>query len=90
MRQKNYLVKQFEITGFKKDSMKEETPQEIAERELADKIKPLLAEIADFENKRGCGVTLEKNQYIGMAIKETEKEIEQLKTPKSESNSKKD
>lgn len=56
------------------------TPLE--EQELADKIKPLLKEIAELDFKRGNGITLEKNEYIGFRSAELEAQISQLKKPK--------
>lgn len=52
------------------------------EQELADKIKPLINERRALEEKRGNGVTLHKNEYIGDRLRDIEKEIGKLKTQK--------
>lgn len=57
---------------------KELTPQEKAEKELADKIKPIIDEINALGLKRGGGVTLEKNQYIGERGRELEETLDKL------------
>jgi hypothetical protein len=58
------------------------TPEEIAEQELADKMKPLFEERFALELNRGNGVTLEKSEYIGYRTREIEEELGRLKTPK--------
>jgi hypothetical protein len=58
---------------------KEPTPEEKAEQELADKFQALLKERTELDLKRGCGVSLAKNEYIGDRQAEIEKEIGQLK-----------
>lgn len=60
------------------------TPEEIAEQELAAKIRPLVEERLALEFNRGNGVTLEKSQYIGHRTRDIEEELAQLKKPKSE------
>lgn len=60
---------------------KELTPQEKEEQELADKLKALIKERAELDLKRGCGVSLHKNEYIGDRQAEIEKEITKLKFP---------
>lgn len=62
---------------------KELTPEEKAEQELADKIKPLIEERFALDMKRQNGITLEKNHYIGDRQRDIEKELEQLKAKKS-------
>lgn len=52
------------------------------EQELADKFKALISERTELDFRRGCGVSLDKNEYIGDRQAEIEKEIEQLKNPK--------
>jgi hypothetical protein len=59
---------------------KEQTPEEKAEQELADKIAPLIKERMDLEFKRGNGVSLDKNEYIGDRLTDIEKELSQLKS----------
>lgn len=59
---------------------KELTPQEKAEQELAEKIAPLIKEIIELESKRGNGVSLDKNEYIGDRLADIEKELSQLKS----------
>jgi uncharacterized protein YjbK len=59
---------------------KDQTPEEKAEQELAEKFKALIHERTELDLKRGCGVSLDKNEYIGDRQAEIEKEIEQLKT----------
>ena len=56
------------------------TPQEQAEQEFADKINTLMKERLELEFKRGNGVTLEKNKYIGDRSREIEADITKLKT----------
>lgn len=56
------------------------TPQEKVEQELADKFKALIAERTELDFRRGSGVTLGKNEYIGDRQAEIEKEITKLKT----------
>jgi molybdopterin-biosynthesis enzyme MoeA-like protein len=56
------------------------TQQEQAEKDLADKITPLVKELQELEFKRGNGVTLEKNEYIGDRTQEIEKEASKLKS----------
>lgn len=56
---------------------KQLTQQE--EKELASKIQKVIAE---YDQKRGCGVTLEKNQFIGYRQDELEEELSKLKTKK--------
>lgn len=58
---------------------KELTPEERAEQELADKFKELIKERTELDFKRGNGVTLGKNEYIGDRQAEIEKEITKLK-----------
>lgn len=58
---------------------KELTPEEKAEKELADKFKELIKERTELDFKRGNGVTLGKNEYIGDRQAEIEKEITKLK-----------
>lgn len=60
---------------------KELTPQEKEEQELAEKFKALIKERAELDLKRGCGVSLDKNEYIGDRRAEIEKEIIKLKSP---------
>lgn len=55
------------------------TPKEIAEQELADKITPIIKELQELEFRRGNGVTLQKNEYIGNRTAELESELSQLK-----------
>lgn len=57
--------------------------QEIEEQELANKLTPLFKERFALDLRRGEGITLEKNSYIGYRTKEIEEEIGRLKTPKS-------
>lgn len=61
---------------------KELTPQEKAEQELADKIKPLIEERFALDMKRQNGITLEKDHYIGNRQREIEDELCQLKSKK--------
>lgn len=63
---------------------KELTPEEKAEQELADKIKPLIEERLALELKRGNGVTLDKNYYIGGRTEEINNQLKELKKPKDE------
>ena len=56
------------------------TPQEIAEQELAAKITPLVKELQELEFRRGNGVTLENNDYIGDRSRELEAEVRKLKS----------
>jgi hypothetical protein len=58
---------------------KELTPEEKAEQELADKISPLIKERQELEFKRGNGVSLDKNEYIGDRLEDIEKELSRLK-----------
>lgn len=58
------------------------TPEEKAEQELADKLKPLFEERFALDLKRGNGVTLEKNEYIGCRTREIEEELSMLKSKK--------
>lgn len=58
--------------------------QEIDEQELADKITPLLKERMELDFKRGNGVTMEKNKYIGKRTSEIEAELNKLKTIKKQ------
>lgn len=60
----------------------EEKEKELAEQELADKIKPLIAEKIALEFNRGNGITLEKNDYVGDRLADIEKELGKLKTEK--------
>lgn len=62
----------------------EQTPEEKAEHELADKIAPLIKERMELEFKRGNGVSLDKNEYIGDRLADIEKELTQLKTKPNE------
>lgn len=62
------------------------TDNELSEQELADKINSLFKERFALEEKRGNGVTLEKGSYIGDRTREIEKELSQLKSPKSEAS----
>lgn len=48
------------------------------EQQIADLFKERL----ELELKRGNGVTLDKNGYIGDRVAEIEKELSRLKTPK--------
>jgi hypothetical protein len=59
---------------------KEPTPQEKAEQEMADKITALVKERTDLDFKRGNGVSLDKNEYIGDRQADIEKELSQLKS----------
>lgn len=52
-----------------------------AEQELADKIAPLIKEITELDFRRGNGITLKKNDYIGDRQRELEAQIAQLKKP---------
>lgn len=61
---------------------KELTPEEKAEQELAEKISALVKERIELEFKRGNGVSLDKNDYIGDRLSDIEKELSQLKSPK--------
>jgi hypothetical protein len=63
--------------------MKKLTLEEIAEQELADKIKSISKEIFGLDLNRGCGVTLKKSEYIGDRTRELYEEMGRLKTPKS-------
>ena len=56
------------------------TPEEKAEQELADKILALVKERTELDFKRGNGVSLDKNEYIGDRLSEIEKELSQLKS----------
>ncbi len=58
------------------------TPQELAEQELADKIKPLIKELQELEFRKGNGVTLQKSEYIGDRTAELEAELSRLKKQK--------
>lgn len=55
------------------------SPKQIKELALANKIKPLVNELMALCEKRGSGITLEKNAYIGERSKELEGEIDRLK-----------
>lgn len=63
---------------------------ELSEQELADKIQALVKERFLLEERRGNGITLEKNEFIGDRYGDIEAELsqlkslvqEQLKTPK--------
>lgn len=57
-----------------------QTSQEKAEQELANKIAPLIKERMELELKRGNGVSLDKNEYIGDRMADIDKEITQLKS----------
>jgi uncharacterized protein YjbK len=56
------------------------TPEQ--EKEMADKISALVKERAELDLKRGNGVSLDKNEYIGERQAEIEEELKQLKKPK--------
>lgn len=58
------------------------TPEQ--EQELANKISALINERNALDFNRGCGVSLEKNEYIGERQAEIEKELSQLKSPKTD------
>lgn len=58
---------------------KELTQEELEEQELASKINKVIFEL---DLKRGNGVTLEKNQYIGECQSELEAELSKIKTKK--------
>lgn len=65
--------------------MKELTPEEKAEQELADKITALIKERTELDLKRGCGVSLDKNEYIGNRQRDIEDELSRLKSkPKTD------
>lgn len=56
------------------------TPEEKAEQELADKILALVKERTELDFRRGNGVSLDKNEYIGNRQAEIEKELSTLKS----------
>lgn len=68
---------------------KELTPEEKAEQELADKIKPLIEERIGMDMNRQNGITLEKDQYIGARTKEIEEELSRLKSEKTDTENNK-
>lgn len=57
--------------------MKELTPEEKNE---PDKITALIKERTQLDFNRGCGVSLDKNEYIGERQREIEEEIGKLKS----------
>jgi hypothetical protein len=59
------------------------TPQEQAGKELAEQITPLVKELQELGLRRGNGVTLEKNEYIGERSREIEQEVSKLKSTKN-------
>ena len=65
---------------------KELTPEEKAEQELAEKITALIKERTELEFRRGNGVTLGKNDYIGDRLSDIEKELCKLKSKPNDTN----
>jgi molybdopterin-biosynthesis enzyme MoeA-like protein len=59
----------------------EKSKKEIEDQELADKIN---AEILALDLKRGNGITLEKNEYIGDRTRELNEQLAKLKTTNHE------
>jgi len=53
---------------------------------LASQIKPLVDEIRALEEKRGNGVTLDKNEYIGDRTRDLEQEISKIKSKNTPPN----
>lgn len=60
--------------------MKQLTQQEKEDEILATKIRAI---IFDLDLKRGCGVTLEKSEYIGDTTRNLEEELNKLKSKKT-------
>ena len=68
--------------------MNKETQQEKEEREMAEKILPLIKKLEreslELDLTRGKGVTLKKSETIGDRQREIEKELSQLKINNNE------